>query len=84
MCTFVLGVEVSDVSDFLSAEEDSNFVHEEVEEMRAEATCSVRVELANILVTGVEGLHSFGVDLLFDFVKDLVGFVFPVHEVTKI
>lgn len=32
--TFVFGVEVSNVSDFLCGEEDSYFIEEEVEEMR--------------------------------------------------
>jgi hypothetical protein len=29
----MFGVEISDVSDFLSAEEDSHFIEEEIEEM---------------------------------------------------
>ncbi len=82
--TFVLGIQISYVAYFLCGEEDSNFIEEEVKEVWGESAGCLGVELRDELVDVGEGFYSFGVHLLFDFVEDLIGFVFPVHAVTKI
>lgn len=52
--------------------------------MRGEDSGLLRVELQDELIDEMEGLDTLGIHLLFDFVEDLVGFVFPVHAVTII
>lgn len=76
----MFGVEVPDVSDFLGGEEDSGLVEEEVEEMRGKGPGVLGVEGLDVLVEEVEGLDALAIHLLLDFVEDLVGFVFPVHD----
>lgn len=52
--------------------------------MRTKCACVLRVELINELIDKGEGLNPLGIHLLFDFIKDLVGLVLPVHAVTQI
>lgn len=78
-----LRIEISDVSNFLSGEEDSCFIEEEIEEMWGEYSRMIRVELCNMLIEEVEALNPFAIHLQFGFVEDLIRFVFPIHEVTK-
>ncbi len=68
----------------MCGEEDSDLVEEKIEEMRGEDSGLLGVELQDELVDEMEGLDTLGIHLLFDFVEDLVGFVFPVHAVTII
>jgi hypothetical protein len=63
----------------LCGEEDSDFIEEEVEEVGGEDSRLMGIELGDVLIDEVEGFDAFGVHLLFDFVEDLFGFVFPVH-----
>lgn len=77
--TFTLPIQVSHVPDFLSTEEDSDFIQEQIEEMGGECFCMVGVELIDKLVDVVESFHSLAVHLLLDFVKNLIRFVFPIH-----
>lgn len=39
--------------------------------------------MSNHLVEEMETLDPFAVHLMFDFVEDLVRFIFPIHAVTK-
>jgi hypothetical protein len=63
----------------LGGQEDADFVAEKVEEMRVENSRVFWIELLDELVQSVKVFDTFSEHLLFDFVVDLVGFVFPVH-----
>jgi hypothetical protein len=63
----------------LGGKEDADFVTEKVEEMRVENSRVFWIELLDELVQSVKVFNTFAEHLLFDFVVDLIGFVFPVH-----
>ena len=51
--------------------------------MWGESSWMIRVEMCDMLVKEVEAFDSFAIHLKFDFVEDLIRFVFPIHAVTK-
>ena len=75
-------VEVSDVTDFLGSEENSNFIGVEIESMAGKAASVVIVEVVSHAIDKMERFYTFSKHLLLDFIEDLVGFVAPVHAVT--
>jgi hypothetical protein len=83
MRTFSLGIEVAYVADFLSGEENSCLIEEEIECMRSEDASILRIEVGDVLIEEIEGLDALGVHLMLNLIKNLVGLVSPVHAVTK-
>ena len=76
-------IDVTNVPDFLSGKEYSGFVEEEIEVMRRKYFAVIRVKVSDVLVEEMEAFDSLAIHLKFDFIENLVGFVPPVHAVTK-
>jgi hypothetical protein len=68
----------------LGSEEHSNLIHEKIEKVRCKFTREFWVELSDEDVNVEEGFNSLRKHLIFNFVKDHIGFVFPVHGVTDL
>ena len=47
--------------------------------MRGEGAGAIGIEVAYMLITEMEGLYSFAIHLVFNFIEYLVGFVPPIH-----